>query len=255
MLVLAREQVDGAGSFRDDATMNKVVKTPEEAIADMTDGCTLMSGGFGLSGNPENLIRALRDKNVRDLWIISNNCGTTDEGLGILLANGQVRKMTSSYVGENKIFAEQFLSGELEVELNPQGTLAERVRAGGAGIAGFYTPTGVGTKVAEGKETRDFGGREYVLETALTADFAFVKAQKADRWGNLVYSKTARNFNPLMATAGKITIAEVEELVEPGELAPDEIHTPGIYVQRVIVGSRFDKPIEQRTTRPREGKS
>ena len=231
--------------------MDKVVSSAAEAIADMQDGCTLMSGGFGLSGNPENLIRALRAKNVKNLTIISNNCGTTDQGLGILLANGQVKKMVSSYVGENEIFAKQFLSGELEVELNPQGTLAERIRAGGAGIPAFYTPTGFGTKVAEGKETRQFGGRNYVLETALTADFAFVKAWKADRWGNLVFRKTARNFNPMMAMAGKITIAEVEELVEVGELDPDQIHTGSIYVQRVVVGERWDKPIEQRTTRKR----
>ncbi|MFT5358637.1 MAG: 3-oxoacid CoA-transferase subunit A [Polyangiales bacterium] len=232
--------------------MNKVVASAAEAIQNMKDGCTLMSGGFGLSGNPENLIRALREKGTKDLEIISNNCGTTDMGLGILLANGQVRKMISSYVGENSIFAEKFLSGELEVELNPQGTLAERIRAGGAGIPAFYTPTGVGTKVAEGKETRKFGDREFVLETALHADFAFVKAHKADRWGNLVFRKTARNFNPIMASAATITIAEVEELVEVGDLDPDHIHTPGIYVQHVIVGERFDKPIEQRTVRTRE---
>ena len=232
--------------------MDKVVSSAAEAIADMQDGCTLMSGGFGLCGNPENLIRALRDKNVKNLTIISNNCGTTDMGLGILLANGQVKKMVSSYVGENAIFAEKFLSGELEVELNPQGTLAERIRAGGAGIPAFYTPTGFGTKVAEGKETRQFDGRDFVLETALHADFAFVKAWKADRWGNLVFRKTARNFNPMMAMAGKVTIAEVEELVEVGELDPDQIHTGSIYVQRIIVGERWDKPIEQRTTRKRE---
>ncbi len=219
----------------------------------MQDGCVLMSGGFGLSGNPENLIRALREKNVKNLTIISNNCGTTDQGLGILLANGQVKKMVSSYVGENAIFAEKFLSGELEVELNPQGTLAERIRAGGAGIPAFYTPTGFGTKVAEGKETRQFDGRDVVLETALTADFAFVKAWKADRWGNLVFRKTARNFNPMMAMAGKVTIAEVEELVDVGELDPDQIHTGSIYVQRVVVGERWDKPIEQRTTRKKGG--
>jgi len=233
--------------------MDKLIPSAAEAVADIGDGAVLMSGGFGLSGNPENLIRALREKNAKDLTIISNNCGTTDQGLGILLANGQVKKMVSSYVGENKIFAEQFLSGELEVELNPQGTLAERIRAGGAGIEAFYTPTGYGTKVAEGKETREIGGRHCVLETALRADFAFVKAWKADRWGNLVFRMTARNFNPMMAMAGKVTIAEVEELVDVGELPPDGIHTPGIYVQRVVVGERWDKPIEQRTTRPREG--
>lgn len=232
--------------------MDKVVSSAAAAIEDMFDGATLLSGGFGLSGNPENLIRALKDKGSKDLTIISNNCGTTDKGLGILLANGQVKKMISSYVGENAIFAEKFLSGELEVELNPQGTLAERIRAGGAGIEAFFTPTGYGTKVAEGKETREIGGRHCVLETCLRGDFAFVKAWKGDRWGNLVYRKTARNFNPEIATAGKITIAEVEELVEVGELDPDQIHTPGIYVQRVIVGERFDKPIEKVTTRKRE---
>jgi len=232
--------------------MDKVVSSAAEAIEDMVDGATLLSGGFGLSGNPENLIRALKDKGTKGLTIISNNCGTTDMGLGILLANGQVKKMISSYVGENSIFAEKFLSGELEVELNPQGTLAERIRAGGAGIEAFFTPTGYGTKVAEGKETREIGGRHCVLETCLRGDFAFVKAWKGDRWGNLVYRKTARNFNPEIATAGTITIAEVEELVEIGELDPDEIHTPGIYVQRVVVGERFDKPIEKVTTRTRE---
>lgn len=249
-------RIDRRDTRADDARMDKVVGSAAEAIADIADGITLMSGGFGLSGNPENLIRALREKNARNLTIISNNCGTTDEGLGILLANGQVKRMVSSYVGENKIFAEQFLSGELEVELNPQGTLAERIRAGGAGIGAFYTQTGFGTKVAEGKETREIDGRQYILETALRADFAFVKAWKADRWGNLIYRKTARNFNPMMATAGRITIAEVEELVEVGSFDPDHVHTPGIYVQRVVVGERFDKTIEQRTVRPRsEGAS
>ncbi|MBX3247036.1 MAG: CoA transferase subunit A [Myxococcales bacterium] len=233
--------------------MDKLCASASDAIADVGDGITLMSGGFGLCGNPENLIRALREKNVRDLTIISNNCGTTDKGLGVLLANGQVKKMISSYVGENKIFAEQFLSGRLEVELNPQGTLAERIRAGGAGIPAFFTATGVGTQVAEGKETREFGGRTYVMETALTADFAIVKAWKGDRHGNLVYRKTARNFNPMMAMAGRITIAEVEELVDVGALDPDEIHTPGIYVQRILVGPHYDKPIEQRTLRQKEG--
>ncbi len=233
--------------------MDKVIGSAAEAVADIEDGAVLMSGGFGLCGNPENLIAALRDKGVKNLTIISNNCGTTDKGLGILLANGQVKKMISSYVGENKIFAEQFLSGELEVELNPQGTLAERIRAGGAGIPAFYTPTGYGTKVAEGKETRRFGDRDYVLETSLTADFALVKAYKGDRWGNVVFRKTARNFNPMMAMAGRVTIVEVEELVEVGDLDPDEVHLPGVYVQRVLVGKHYDKPIEQRTTRPREG--
>lgn len=229
--------------------MDKVYPSAQAAVADVGDGITLMSGGFGLCGNPENLIAALREKNVKGLTIISNNCGTTDRGLGVLLANGQVSKMISSYVGENKIFAEQFLSGRLEVELNPQGTLAERIRAGGAGIPAFFTPTGVGTQVADGKETREFNGRPYVLETALTADVAVIKAWKGDRHGNLIYRKTARNFNPMMAMAGRLTIAEVEELVEVGELEPDQIHTPGIYVQRVLRGAHYDKPIEQRTVR------
>src|SRR5262245_3252463 len=212
-----------------------------------------MSGGFGLCGNPENLIRALHAKGVKNLTIISNNCGTTEKGLGVLLAAGQVRKMVSSYVGENKIFEKLFLEGKLEVELNPQETLAERSRAGGAGIAAFYTPTGYGTKVAEGKETRELEGpggkRMYVLERALTADFALVKAWKGDRWGNLVYRKTARNFNPMMATAAKVTIAEVEHLLEVGELAPDEVHTPSIYVKRIFQGTNYEKRIEKRTVR------
>lgn len=231
--------------------MNKVYASAAEAVADIPDGATLMSGGFGLSGNPENLIRALHARGVRGLTIVSNNCGTDDYGLGILLKNGQVKKMISSYVGENKEFARQFLSGELEVELVPQGTLAERIRAAGAGIPAFYTPTGVGTLVAEGKETREFDGVTYLMERALHADFAIVKAYKGDRWGNLVFRKTARNFNPMMAKAGKVTIAEVEHLVEPGELAPDEIHLPGIYVQRILQGESYEKWIEQRTTRPR----
>ena len=231
--------------------MDKVYPSALDAIADLGDGAVVMSGGFGLSGNPENLIRAVHERGVQDLTIISNNCGTTELGLGILLADGQVKKMISSYVGENKVFERLFLSGELEVELNPQGTLAERIRAGGAGIPAFFTPTGYGTAIAEGKECREFGGTMCVMETALTADFALVKAWKADRWGNLVFRKTAANFNPMMATAGKITVAEVEELVELGELDPDQIHTPGIFVQRVVVGERFDKPIEQRTLRER----
>lgn len=232
--------------------MTKRYESAAAAVADLQDGITLMSGGFGLCGNPENLIVALRDKGVRGLSIISNNCGTDDCGLGILLKNGQVRKMTSSYVGENKHFADLFLSGELEVELNPQGTLAERIRAGGAGIPAFFTPTGFGTVVADGKETREFDGRGCVLETALTADVAFVKAWKGDEAGNLVYRKTARNFNPMMAMAARLTIAEVEEIVPVGALDPDEIHTPGIYVQRVIEGAHYEKWIEQRTVRPRE---
>jgi 3-oxoacid CoA-transferase subunit A len=232
-------------------TMDKTVASADEAIADFFDGATLMAGGFGLCGIPENLIAALRRKGTRDLTIISNNCGIDDKGLGILLANGQVKKMISSYVGENKTFERLFMSGQLEVELNPQGTLAERIRAGGAGIPAFYTATGFGTVVAEGKETREFGGRQYVLERALTADFAIVKAWRGDRFGNLVYRKTARNFNPMMATAAKVTIAEVEELVEPGAIEPDQVHTPGIYVGRVIEGSGYEKAIEQRTVRKR----
>jgi 3-oxoacid CoA-transferase subunit A len=235
--------------------MQKVFASAEAALHDLRDGMTLMSGGFGLSGNPEHLIRAIHAKGTKGLTIISNNCGTTDKGLGVLLAAGQVRKMISSYVGENKVFEKLYLDGKLEVELCPQGTLAERIRAGGAGIPGFYTATGYGTAAAEGKETREFEGpdgpRMYVLERALTADFAIVKAWKGDRWGNLVYRKTARNFNPMMATAGRITIAEVEELVEPGELDPDQVHTPAIYVHRILKGTQYDKPIEQRTVRKR----
>ena len=231
--------------------MNKLFPSADAAIEDLPDGCTLMSGGFGLSGNPENLIAALHRRGTRSLTIISNNCGTTDKGLGILLANGQVKKMVSSYVGENKIFERLFLDGQLEVELNPQGTLAERIRAGGAGIPAFFTRTGYGTEVQKGKEAREFGGHMHVMETALTADFAFVKAWKGDRLGNLVYRKTSRNFNPMMATAARITIAEVEELVEVGSIDPDHVHTPGIYVQRILVGSNYEKPIEQRTTRKR----
>ena len=209
--------------------MNKVYASAAEAIFDMTDDITLMSGGFGLCGNPEDLIRALNDKGCTGLTVISNNCGVDDKGLGILLADTQIKKMISSYVGENKNFARQFLSGELEVDLVPQGTLAERIRAGGAGIPAFYTPTGVGTLVAEGKEERVFNGKKYIMEEALTADFAFVKAWKGDTHGNLIFRSTARNFNPMMATAGKITIAEVEELVPAGELDANEIHTPGIF--------------------------
>ena len=231
--------------------MNKVYPSAKEALEGIADGMTIMSGGFGLCGNPENCIAELARRGVKGLSIISNNCGTTEQGLGVLLANGQVAKMTSSYVGENKVFEKLYLSGELEVELNPQGTLAERIRAGGAGIEGFYTPTGYGTVVADGKETREIGGRHCVLETALRADFAFVKAWKGDTWGNLVFRKTARNFNSMMATAGKITVAEVEELVEVGQLDPDQIHTPSIYVQRIFQGKDYQKPIEQRTLRQR----
>jgi 3-oxoacid CoA-transferase subunit A len=231
--------------------MNKVYPSAREALADVPDNAVIMSGGFGLCGNPENCIQELARRGVVGLTIISNNCGTTDKGLGVLLAAGQVRVMVSSYVGENKVFERLFLSGELEVELNPQGTLAERIRAGGAGIEGFYTPTGYGTKVAEGKETREIGGRRCVLETALRAEFAFVKAWRGDRWGNLVYRKTSRNFNSMIATAGRITVAEVEELVEVGELDPDQIHTPSIYVKRIFQGKDYEKPIEQRTVRQR----
>ena len=231
--------------------MDKTVASADEAVADLPDGATLMAGGFGLCGIPENLIQAIFRRGTRGLTVISNNCGIDGKGLGILLANGQVKKMVSSYVGENKTFERLFLDGKLEVELTPQGTLAERIRAGGAGIPAFYTATGYGTAVADGKETREFGGRMYVLEQALTADFAIVKAWKGDRFGNLVYRKTARNFNPMMAAAARITIAEVEVLVEPGELDPDQIHTPGIYVQRIIKGAKYEKPIEQRTVRKR----
>lgn len=207
-----------------------------------------MAGGFGLCGIPENLILAIRELGAKDLTFISNNAGVDDFGLGLLLQTKQIRKMISSYVGENATFEQQFLSGELEVELTPQGTLAERIRAGGAGIPAFFTPTGYGTLVAEGKEVREFGGRPYVLETALTADISIVKAHTADKAGNLVYRKAARNFNPMMATAGKVTIAEVERIVEIGEIDPDHVHTPGIYVNMVVLGT-FEKRIENRTTR------
>lgn len=231
--------------------MNKVFESAAAALHDLHDGATIMSGGFGLCGNPENLILAIRERGNTELTVISNNCGTDDYGLGVLLQNRQIKKMISSYVGENKNFEQQFLSGELEVELNPQGTLAERIRAGGAGIPAFFTPTGYGTVVADGKETREFDGKMYVMETALRADFAIVKAWKGDTNGNLIFHATARNFNPMMATAGRITIAEVEELVEPGALDPDQIHTSGIFVQRIIQGKDYAKWIEQRTTRPR----
>jgi 3-oxoacid CoA-transferase subunit A len=225
----------------------KIVDTVREAVQDIQDGSTLIVGGFGLCGIPENSILALRDKGVKDLTIVSNNCGVDDWGLGILLATRQIQKMCASYVGENKIFEQQFLNGELKVELIPQGTLAERIRAGGAGIPGFYTATGVGTLIAEGKEHKEFNGKTYILEQGIVGDFALVKAWKADPLGNLVFHKTARNFNPLAAMAGKITIAEVEELVEVGQLDPDEIHTPGVYVQRVVVGTNYEKRIEKRT--------
>ena len=229
--------------------MNKVVRDAREAIADVNDGASIMMGGFGLCGIPEYLVEALREKGVRDLTIASNNAGIDGFGIGLLLEQRQVRKMISTYVGENHLFEKLVLSGELELELVPQGTFSERIRAGGAGIGGFYTPTGYGTLIAEGKETREFDGRMYVLERGLTTDFAFVKAWKGDRWGNLVYRKTARNFNPMMATAGRVTIAEVEQLVEVGELEPDSIHTPAIYVQRIFQGPRYEKRIEKRTVR------
>src|SRR5947208_1191677 len=231
--------------------MDKRIASADAAIAKLADGATILMGGFGLCGIPENLIAAIRRKGTKDLTIISNNCGIDGKGLGILLGAGQVKKMISSYVGENKTFERLYLDGKLDVELTPQGTLAERIRAGGAGIPAFYTPTGYGTKVAEGKETREIDGRMYVLERALRADFAIVKAHRGDRFGNLVYRKTTRNFNPMMAAAARVTIAEVEELVAPGDIVPDHVHTPGIYVQRVIEGPRYEKPIEQRTVRPR----
>lgn len=229
--------------------MDKTYPSADEAVADMTSGITLMSGGFGLCGNPENLIAAVHRKGIRDIDIISNNCGIDGVGLGVLLEAGQVRSITASYVGENKTFERLYLSGQLKVTLVPQGTLAERIRAGGAGIGGFYTPTGYGTPVAEGKEVREIEGRWYVFERPLRADFAIVKAWRGDAHGNLVYRRTANNFNQAMATAARVTIAEVEELVPAGALDPDQIHTPGIYVRRVILGRGYVKPIEFRTTR------
>lgn len=227
--------------------MNKVVKDAHEAIQGITDGMTLMLGGFGLCGIPENCIAALVEAGQKGLTCISNNAGVDDFGIGLMLQQRQVKKMISSYVGENAEFERQLLSGELEVELTPQGTLAEKCRAGGAGIPAFFTATGYGTEVAEGKETREINGRMYVLEESLTADYALVKAWKGDKYGNLIYKGTARNFNPMMAMAGKITIAEVEELVEPGELDPNQVHTPGIFVQRIFQGKNYEKRIEQRT--------
>jgi 3-oxoacid CoA-transferase subunit A len=226
-------------------TESKVLTSFKEAVADITDGSVLIVGGFGLSGCPEHAIGALRELGTKDLVVVSNNCGVDDFGLGILLQNRQIRKMVSSYVGENSLFERQYLSGELEVEFCPQGTLAERMRAGGAGIPAFYTPAGVGTPVADGKESRAFEGREYLLEHAIRGDFALVKAWKGDALGNLVYRKTSRNFNPLAAMAGEITIAEVEELVEVGELDPEHIHTPGIFVRRILVGGAYEKRIER----------
>ena len=231
--------------------MNKVFKNAEEAIFDISDNATLMLGGFGLCGIPENLISALVHKGVKGLTCISNNAGVDDFGIGLMLQNKQVRKMISSYVGENKEFERQLLSGELEVELIPQGTLAERCRAAGAGIPAFFTPAGVGTEVAEGKEVRVFDGKTYLLEHAFQSDFALVKAWKGDRYGNLIFKDTARNFNPMMAMAGKITIAEVEELVPLGQLDPNDVHVAGIFVHRIFEGSNYEKRIEQRTVRPK----
>lgn len=228
--------------------VSKIFKSADDAIKDIFDGATIMCGGFGLCGIPENLIAALQRKGTKNLTCISNNAGVKDFGLGLVMANKQIKKMISSYVGENEVFEKQALSGELQVELCPQGTLAERIRAGGAGIPAFYTPTGVGTLVAEGKELKEFDGRQYVLERALKADFAFIKAWKADEYGNLMFRKTTRNFNPMMATAAKITIVEVEEIVPVGTFDPDQVHLPGIYVKRLIKG-KFEKRIENRTLR------
>jgi 3-oxoacid CoA-transferase subunit A len=229
--------------------MNKVVASAEAAVALVPEGATIMMGGFGLCGIPENLIAALHRRGTRGLVIISNNAGVDDFGIGVLLRSRQVRKMISTYVGENKEFERQFLTGEIEVELVPQGTFAERIRAGGAGIGGFFTPTAYGTIVAEGKETRTIEGKPFVLEMPLRADFAFVKGWKGDRVGNLVYRRTARNFNPVMATAAAVTIAEVEHLLEPGEIDPDHVVTPGIFVQHILQGEKYEKRIEKRTTR------
>ena len=229
--------------------MNKVVASADAAVADIPDGATVMVGGFGLCGNPENLIAALVRKGVNGLHTIANNVGVDGQGLGLLLSAGMIVSHIGSYVGENKLLEQLVLDGKIDLKLFPQGTLAESIRAGGAGIPAYYTPAGVGTVVAEGKEQRQFNGRTYLLEKALTADFALVKAWRGDRLGNLVYRKTARNFNPMMATAAKITIAEVEELVEPGEINPDHVITPGIYVQRIVQGEKYEKRIERRTVR------
>lgn len=229
--------------------MDKRLPSADAAIANLRDGALILMGGFGLCGIPENLIAAVRRKGTKDLTIVSNNAGIDDFGIGLLLENRQVKKMISTYVGENKLFEKLVLSGELEVELNPQGTLAERLRAGGAGIPAFFTPTGYGTMVAEGKETREFDGRQYVLERALRGNFAFIKAWKGDRWGNLIFRKTARNFNPMMATAADYVIAEVEELVDLGQLDPNQVHTPGIFVNAIFEGPSYEKRIERRTIR------
>jgi 3-oxoacid CoA-transferase subunit A len=229
--------------------VDKRISAPDVGIEKLRDGATILMGGFGLCGIPEHLIAAVRRRGTKDLTIVSNNAGVDDFGIGLLLQNRQVKKMVSTYVGENKLFEQLVTSGELQLELNPQGTFAERIRAGGAGIPAFYTPTGFGTMVAEGKETREFEGRQYVLERGIRGDFAFVKAWKGDRWGNLIYRKTARNFNPMMATAAEYVIAEVEELVGLGELDADNVHTPGIYVNAIFQGDRYEKRIERRTFR------
>ena len=231
--------------------MDKRLANADEAVRRIPDGATILMGGFGLCGIPENLIAALRRAGRKNLTVISNNAGSSDFGIGFLLETGQIRKMVASYVGENKVFEQLVLGGKVELELNPQGTLAERIRAGGAGIPAFYTPTGYGTQIAEGKETREFGGRTYVLEKALRADFAFIKAWKGDRWGNLMFRKTARNYNPVMATAADYVIAEVEHLVELGEIPPEQVHTPAVYVDAIVAGERYEKRIEKRTVRRR----
>jgi len=229
--------------------MDKRIASADAAVEKIHDGATILMGGFGLCGIPENLIAAIRRKGTKDLTIVSNNAGVDDFGIGVLLQQRQVKKMISTYVGENKLFEQLVLSGELQVELNPQGTLSERLRAGGAGIPAFYTPTGYGTMVAEGKETRKFDGRMFVMERAIRGNFAFIRAWKGDRWGNLIYRKTARNFNPMMATAADCVIAEVEELVELGQLDPNQVHTPGIFIDAIFQGPKYEKRIERRTTR------
>ena len=229
--------------------MDKRIASADQALLNLKDGMTILIGGFGLCGIPENLIAAVQEKGTRNLTIVSNNAGVDGFGIGVLLEKRQVKKMVSTYVGENKLFEQLVTSGEMELELNPQGTLAERIRAGGAGIPAFYTPTGYGTLVADGKETREFAGRQYVLERGIRGDFAFIKAWKGDRWGNLIYRKTARNFNPMMATAADYVIAEVEELVDLGSLDADNVHTPGLYVNAIFQGPKYEKRIERRTTR------
>ena len=229
--------------------MDKRISSAAAAIEKLPDGATILMGGFGLCGIPENLIAAVRRKGTKDLTIVSNNAGVDDFGIGLLLQNRQVKKMVSTYVGENKLFEQLVTTGELQLELNPQGTFAERIRAGGAGIPAFYTPTGYGTMVAEGKESREFDGRQYILERGIRGNFAFIKAWKGDRWGNLIYRKTARNFNPMMATAADYVIAEVEQLVDLGELDPDNVHTPGVYIDAIFQGQNYEKRIERRATR------